>query len=342
LAEDVTQVSEKEYEVKVETSPEFFFRGPRKAEAYVSAWSAVCECFRTWALDFGTGPVTFYADWRSIAEKELESHAATVRFYSAMGSDEFHRICVELDNAPASQPPAAILVRVRGGKGSLSYAEDLVRMYFMNCFLALNLSAPGCSSMFATFQGKQGLEEVKLWANNWFFTWDMIWPVIQGVPLAQTQKWVTDVGFGKGQLTETPVQRLLVALLRVSDGEVWGPEHVLWLSQALEGMVDSPVERITTTLHQRLVALLGAPRSVAVTKRQVGKFYALRSRIAHGNFEFVHPIGNEVIDPRIDAIYDQLRDTVTFGMSAAVAVAQALVFRGWRSVSFVEDVRGTT
>ena len=334
MAEDAKQVSENEYEVKVETSSDFVSQIPRQAEAYVSAWSAARECF-------GTGPVTFYADWGGIAEKELESHATTVRFYSAMGSDEFHRICVELENAPAP-PPAAILVRVRGGKGSLSYAEDLVRMYFMNCFLALNLSAPGCSSMFATFQSKQVPKEVKLWGSNWFFTWDMIWPVIQGVPLAETQKWVTDVGFGKGQLAETPVQRLLVTLLRVSDGELWGPEHVLWLSQALEGMVDSPVDRITNTLHQRLVALLGAPRSVAATKRQVGKFYALRSRIAHGNFQFVHPIGNELIDPRIDAIYDELHGAVGFGMSAAVAVAQALVFRGWRSVSFVEDVRGTT
>lgn len=146
---------------------------------------------------------------------------------------------------------------------------------------------------------------------------------------------------GKGQLAETAVERLLIALLRVSDGEMLRPEHVLWLSQALEAIVISPVEGLTSSLQKRLIALLGAPPSSKKAKRKINSFYALRSRIAHGDFRFIHPMGNEVIDPEINSIYDEISQAVDFGMAASVAIAQMLVRQRWRAVSFVEEIRGT-
>ena len=171
-------------------------------------------------------------------------------------------------------------------------------------------------------------------------TWNESWPAVSGIPLAETMKRLTDVSFGKGQLAETSIQRVLMALLRVSDGEMWGPEHVLWLSQALEAIVDSPVERLTSTLQQRLLTLLGAPHSVKNIKKKIRGFYALRSRIAHGDFQFIHPVANEIIDSRIESTIEELRKSVDFGMTMLVAIAQMLVCKQWKGVHFLEEIRG--
>ncbi len=334
-----TKNKERIFEVRITIVPDSFIDNQRAADACISTWNSIVPCLSRWVLDFGFGEMEFTGDWSSVATAAISSHNESVRFWKATTKEEAEQFLNE-HGKYADEEIHTIKVCLRGSREILSQGDDFLRMYLMNCFLALNLSAPGCARMSAEFKGRHSVEKIELYELNWFSVWYEVWPVIYGTPLSETMKWLTDVHFGKGLLAETSIQRLLIALLRVSDGEMWGPEHVLWLSQALEAIVDSPVERLTSTLQQRLLALLGAPHSVKNVKKKISGFYALRSRITHGDFQFIHPVANEIIDYRIESIYEELRRTVNFGMAMLVAIAQMLVCKKWKGISFFEEIRG--
>jgi hypothetical protein len=331
--------SEKTYAFSIDCSPLCMIENQNFSAAYHSTWKDVPKCLSNWKLDFGTGIVEFIASWDSVANNVINDYEIDKLCQKTKNKKELTQI---LENSKTGEEVESRLrITLRGGKEALSYPDDLLKMYLMNVFLALNLSAPGCAPMVTTFSNRRRRkEDLKLSESNWFGIWDLVWPPIQAIPLEQVVNWLTHVGFGKSQLAETPVHRLLVALLYVSGDEMWSPVHILILTQALESVIESPVERITSTLRQRLYALLGTPKDSSVIKKQITKFYELRSQIAHGNYPFIHPLANELVDSRIDEAHEKLFKNIEFGVAMLVSVAQKLMLHGWRAITFEEQVRG--
>jgi hypothetical protein len=276
-----------------------------------------------------------------VVEAAISSNELEMRLFQPIEEEDLQCILDDFKNLP-NRETHTIRVQLRGPKEMLGQEDTFLCMYLMNCFLALNLSAPGCAEMHARFQGSNGrLNEVELDCLNWLSAWNKVWPVVRSMPLEKTMKWLTHIHFGKTQLAKTAIDKLLIALLRVSESKDCGPAEILWLSQALEAVVDSPLERITSTLQKRLLALLGTPHLLKETRKKILGFYNLRSRIVHGDFPFIHPAGNKIDDPGEDPVCVEIYQAIEFAMDTLVAIAQLFVSQEWCAVSFVENIRGT-
>jgi hypothetical protein len=92
------------------------------------------------------------------------------------------------------------------------------------------------------------------------------WPYIEFLYLEHTHKWFQKLNLGLKQLASNNIEYSLFSLLNASDGKD-SPPNILWLTQCIEAIYQSPIESILTTIKRRIYLNLGQPSHKKVNKR---------------------------------------------------------------------------
>jgi hypothetical protein len=282
-------------------------------EAMKRVWHDAADVFRSVTVDFGAGPVVIEGDW-----------------------------------GPAfrERDPESIDLRLSAERLSLPGARGIGEVYLSLVFLAMNLSVPG-SANFGNVRIRTSeatgryvgwmsapFEDVWLFGDQW------LWAQPSEVSLADTWKWLQQLRPMGSQVAHGAGQRALFALLHSTRKPELSPTTLIWLCSALEALYDVPAETIGRTLRNRVFLLLGRPASHKVAARQIAKLYDLRSKFAHGSFEVVHPLANDILDCSVDKIHTAIIPIFAFGYALVLSTLQHMIRNGWRALRFDETLHG--
>lgn len=185
-------------------------------------------------------------------------------------------------------------------------ARDLpafVELFFHDAFLACNLAVPGSfSAIVSTTNADYRVRELTLHAQ--IFELGAIaaardgGPPIRPLPLLDAVQWLDTLDLGAQQLATTGIAQALFHLLHLARTPGDDPLSLIRITQALEA--------------------LGTPMPAAVL--------AVRDAIAYGSAPVVHPMHDELLDPRIDEAVDWI-EAVDVASAILVATLQTRVRR---------------
>ena len=234
---------------------------------------------------------------------------------------------------------------------AINLANSAVESYLHDCFLILNICAPGCCDFYQGALLKNGSlkngSRTDISLSNVHFELALLgsfksaWPKIRTLSLIQVVKWFDTIRVGVGQLPQNPMEKVLFALLHISKLDT-SPMLVIWLFYAFESLLQTKVGENYSSLVRRMIALLELDEKQSkVLRGQFRNLYDIRSAITHGGFEVSHPMHNEVLDKRVDENFERLSDATEYGLTALVAAIQNTIVRGWKYPSFTEEMRGT-
>jgi Apea-like HEPN len=167
-----------------------------------------------------------------------------------------------------------------------------------------------------------------------------LWAQPSEVSLAETWNWLQHLRPMGSQVAHSAVQRALFSLLHATQESGDSPTVLIWLCSALEALYDVPAETIGRTLRNRVFLLLGCPTNHKAAARQIARLYNLRSKFAHGSFEVVHPLANDLLDPSIQKIDDVIFPVFDLGYALVLSTLQHMIRNGWRALKFDETLLG--
>lgn len=183
-------------------------------------------------------------------------------------------------------------------------AAAYVELFFHDAFLVFNLAVPGSFS--GTLTGR-GLNAIRLDAKIFEYAWVTAarndWPLIDVLPLRDVIAWYDRAGIGTTQLATTAAAKALLHLLHLARIEEDEHTSVLRLSQSLEALYGDR----TPTLPPRI--------------------FELRDAVARGTAPVVHPMHDDALDARVDAIALDFIDAADLAASLVVGELQAQVRR---------------
>jgi hypothetical protein len=276
-------------------------------------WYDAADVFRSVTVDFGAGPVVIEGDW-----------------------------------GPAFRERGAKSIELRLSAERLSPREAIYNgeVYLSLVFLAMNLAVPG-SANFSSVRMRSS-EETGLpirWSSApfegiWLYGDQWLWAQPSEVSLAETWKWLQHLRPMGSQVAHSAVQRGLFCVLHATQESAISPIILIWLCSALEALYNVPADTIGRTLRNRVFLLLGRPANHKVAARQIARLYELRSKFAHGSFEVVHPLANDLLDGNVDRIYEVILPVSSLGYALVLSTLQHMIRNGWRALKFDETLHG--
>ena len=175
-------------------------------------------------------------------------------------------------------------------------APAFVELFFHDAFLLLNLAAPGSfSGTVATRGGPLRVREL---------TFDARVFVAAGgerLPLETVVAWYDALDIGTRQLAASAEAIALFELLHLARGDEEDEESILRLARAAE-------------------ALLGRPDSLR-------RLFALREAIAFGRVPVVHPLHDDVLDPRVADITAEWTEVADAAAAAVIGALRQRILR---------------
>lgn len=312
----------------------FYVENKEIEEKFCNTWESAKNVLKECEFDFGTGKILFHADWSEVAESVITSMHENRLFYTQTDENERNRIIKYMDKHKHKSPTLKIDIKT---KTDTRYQNtNIIRMYLMNVFLALNITSPGCAEFYNVTPTSDYNYKVSLSSFHMYDAWKFSWPTVEQIDFTETISWIADLNIGRRQVAETPIERVLFSILRVCDGNFPGPPHLVWLSHALEAIIDTPSERISSALRDRLFLILGTPPNTKKAKKLITNFYNLRSRVVHGDFRILHPLENEILDEEVESYHDEFREPISFAIALLISIAQKFIKNGWSSLEYIE------
>jgi hypothetical protein len=306
-------------------------------------WTEAPSAFEKIEIDFGIGPVIFNADWKNCSDRIINSISIDKKIYKARNTseEEFNRVVNELRNQEDDKEDVEIKVEF----SAKAHCPDILESYLTFVFMALNIAAPGCADFYNVKISPAGKYYSDLrfsshrFNHGWYKCLELGWPTIEKIDLSAVIKWLCDNEIFRGQVSRGGIQRIVYALLNVCSGKWLDPMEVIWLSHALENIVDSPSSNISKLLKDRLFLLTGKPKNnIKKYKRLIDSFYNLRSRIVHGEFKICHPFYNERLDEKMEEYIENLQEPLDFATGLIISIIQKMVKNKWSKIEFEEKL----
>jgi Apea-like HEPN len=276
-------------------------------------WHDAADVFRSVTIDLGGGPIGIEGDWGPAF-----SEGGAKSFDLRLSAERLHP------------------------REALNTGE----IYLSLVFLAMNLAVPGAANFPSVhIRTSEGTGARGRWSSApfegvWVFGDRWPWAQPSEVSLADTWNWLQHLQPMGSQVAQGAVQRALFSLLHSAQESDLSPTILIWLCSALEALYDVPAETIGRTLRNRIFLLLGRPASHTVAARQIAKLYDLRSKFAHGSFEVVHPLANDLLDCRVLRIHEAILPIFSLGYALVLSTLQHMIRNGWRALRFDETLLG--
>lgn len=237
------------------------------------------------------------------------------------------------------------LKETKSGRGDS--AGNVIESFLHDCFLILNICAPGCCD-FGRGTLFWGNRPTEIDLSNVHFEIALLgsfkkdWPKVRTLTLGQTIHWFESVRSGVAQIPKNPMEKTLFALLHIAKLDM-NPMAVIWLFYAFESLFQTRVGENFSSLVQRIILLLELnDNERKILRRELRSLYSIRSAIVHGGFEVAHPMHDEVLDRSVDETYQKISDATDYGLTVLIAAIQNTILRGWRYPNFADSISGTS
>lgn len=311
---------------------------------HIQIWREACSLLdsRTYSHNGCTARVAL--DWQPLVARLSYLHVLRSEAYSPTSGKPF-------DWSPFWEPLSLHGDVTLEGSNDLSgytwYPSFFAELYAYEVFTILNLSYPGsCNFLNLTIRANGGkeIDEPRLAGYSFDFALSNTragnWPAVQVLPLSQVADWHSSLSLGVKQVADTSVEKLLFAMLHLAKADDY-VEAVIWIFYALEVLVETRVGESISTLVRRISVLLDlSDRQRSTLNKKIRTLYDLRSSVVHGGYRVRHPIAQEVVDKRIGDETGQHLDLFQFGFTIVVACLQALIARGWTTITYEERLVG--
>src|SRR5699024_10709967 len=229
---------------------------------------------------------------------------------------------------------------VKQSEKNYRIATNYLDNTLIHFFLAMNLSTPGMLHCFCReLQSNNNFTIYNFSSADLEYAWmkniENGWPGVKKIALNKTYDWLSSINIGQRQIANKSIERALYAILHVCVNQYPSPTQIIWVSLALEALYETPKAQINKKLINRIFLFLGVPENnYNKFKKQIGKFYNLRSRFVHGEMDISVPFPNNVLDDSIWEHEGEVLDNVSFGLSIVIATIQKMIINNWKSLSF--------
>jgi len=200
----------------------------------------------------------------------------------------------------------------------------LTNMLLQQIFVAANLCLPGSCSLYNITYPEEKLTKPPSLDCYYLedcgrFARQEGWPRYKDISFSKVWNWLLASGIHDLDIAVTPVQRAIFCLLEMSIYDHFNLAEILFVAQALEGLLVRDGEPSQKSLSRRIKAIIGSPAS---HQNWVKDFYNLRSTIIHGNYPIIrghcaHEENIEVQNYHSQYFLPQLR-----AVAALVAILQ--------------------
>lgn len=240
-------------------------------------------------------------------------------------------------------------------KSSVNEIEEATNRYFKyhlnnflyKLFIVLNLSIPGYFSFnnLKVLDDDEKIVDFKAYSSEFFRAYNLSkennWPYIRRLPISSVLKWYDSLNIDYRQIAKTSTERTIFAVIHSCKSFDFDVSSFIWLAHALESLYDTPNITISKILKDRIFLFLGKGKeNQTYLKKQVEKFYKIRSGFVHGDFDISHPSCNEILDEALDDYLYDLMDPYSFAFSIIVASLQKMILNNWKEIRFFEDFEG--
>ena len=311
-----------------------------------ATWREAAKNLRHVVISSPLADVVISLDWAP-ALSYLQQQRADILESSSVW--EFHSR-LDLDDIDL---PCEVLVSDGDVHEALRHFEFILH----SIFLSMNLSSPGCFDLYGArilVDGgdSRSVPRLATECSKWRlsgFSFDAAresssrlgWPQIGRIPLPDAWGWIQRLDIGVRMRAETRTERALFALLHftlVPDQTATG---LIWLTNCLEALYDTPKDGIFKALRDRIFLALGKPTANAKRiRQQMSQLYDCRSKFVHGELPLIHPMSNDIVDPSIRDLIGQIRDSEMLASSIVVATLQLLISNKWECLSFKDTLTG--
>lgn len=111
-------------------------------------------------------------------------------------------------------------------------------------------------------------------------------------------------------------------------------------AHGLESFYRSRRDQPFSSVISRAIRFLEIGANAKEFRRRMNAFYGLRSRYVHGDLETCHPVQNERLDPTMDALRDEIFESIQFAAQVLIYSVQKLMAKGWSDLEFEELLVG--
>lgn len=220
------------------------------------------------------------------------------------------------------------------------YPIFFVDNYLYDLFLILNLALPGSADFMnlriQSDASKETTSPTRL--SPYYFhaahAKKEDWPSLSEIKVSTIETWYSLVRKNISQIPQSPLERALFSTLHVcrSDGR---PEDIIWIFHALESLLQTRVGENFSALVERLTLILSPDaKQESVMRKKLREMYNHRSSFVHGGLDIIHPMHNEVIDPRAGDAYSSTVELSEYGIKLLLACFQHFAKNGWLNVNF--------
>ncbi|MDP4087055.1 MAG: HEPN domain-containing protein [Bacillota bacterium] len=314
---------------------------------FLKVWGEVPNVLSNITFETEIGLATLNIDWEdnyiSKIKGKLINFYTIEDYFNGIVPEEYIREIGEHEHIELScqiniENYELDLMNERGKRILFYYIENI----FMQIFLAMNLSTPGSFSAFSyELKSKGDLDIYSFSSSDFESAWiDSIkegWPLIERIELNKTWNWIKGLNLGYRQIAENCIERALFSILTICKGTSINPNQLIWNAIALEALYGTPKSQITRLLVDRVSRFLGLPENGrGCFKKKIRDFYDLRSRFVHGELDLTHPLGNNVLDPRIFDNDGFVLKNAGFGFCIVIATLQKMIKNHWKTLKLKE------
>jgi hypothetical protein len=303
------------------------------------------KVFASIKADFGLGPLIINANWRG----ESQNSNSKTRGIIESTTKQSRRIIVKVlkdhndhmeDGFITKRP--YLEIEIIDINNQYLHPEVVIEMYLTFVFTAVNLSSPGSMNLSGHISDWQRLRyHADFLGCGWRQSIRIGWPPLKKINLKDSVRWLLRNEIFKRQIAHSRTQRIIYSLLHICNGEGYGLLEILWLSQALEALVDSPSDKILKYIQERLFLILGYPKKdINGISRKIRDVYDMRSRIVHGNFDIYHPAFDESLDKEVRSYITNKFVPVDFSAAIVISALQKMICNNCVEFTFQEKVKG--
>jgi Apea-like HEPN len=320
------------------------------ASQHISTWESALVTLKNRRLKVSDCLIDIECDWSPILKKHQQYFAVMQRLKVALLNEEKpHSILSEFPQGKAKISFTATVVDGPSNLANGSHinlAQSAIESHLHDCFLILNICAPGCCDFYHAelLKGFDSSNEISL--SNIHFEVALLgslnkeWPSIGSLPLGEVVRWFYSIRDGVGQLPKNRMEKAIFALLHISKLDM-SPMIVIWLFYAFESLLQTKVGENYSSMISRISSLLElTEKQSKILRSKLRSLYDARSAIVHGGFEVSHPMHNEILDERVDQNFQTLSDATGYALTLLIAGIQTIISRGWRYPSFSEKIEG--
>jgi hypothetical protein len=308
---------------------------------HIATWKSALAFLKIRTLKLPNCTISIEADWSPILKKHEQHYAVMQRIKQGFKDEEDAKLI--LSGFPTRKAKISLSADVTGEHRDL--APSAIQSYLHDCFLMLNISAPGCCDFYrASLTRNNSPTDISL--SNIHFeigllgSFEKSWPQIQVLPLNNVIEWFDSIRMGASQLPENPMEKVLFALLHISKLDI-SPMVVIWLFYAFESLLQTKTGENFSSMVRRLISLLGLnEKQSKILRSKFRTLYEIRSAIVHGGFEISHPMHDEVLDKRVSENFERISQAADYGLTALLAAIQSTIVRGWKYPNFTESMNG--